>query len=497
MSRVNADSGLGDGQVVPDTHQEGGLVETRSIDYIPRSERHGKAWHLWPIWFCGDAHLTTLAVGVIGVGLGGNLFWSAVAIVLGCLFGGLFMAGHSAQGPQMGMPQLIQSRPQFGYLGALLIYVVAIMVYVGYNAFNQLLSGQTLNELTGMNARVGAFAFTALAMLMAFFGYMSFHKLQRWLSFIIIAALLIFTVGIAFTGDFPIAQLDPTNFSMTPFIAQIGVAAAYQLSWAIYVSDYSRYLPHNINPRASFWWTYTGATIGGSWMMLVGATAAGLVASGSDTNVAQALANAGDSVIPGFGVPLVILTLIGLITSAAQNFYGASLTLLSIADTIRPIRPTLAKRVVSLLVTGGIAMAIAYSASGDFLTEFGSFLAVMLYFLTPWTAINLIDFYVLRHGHYSIREIFKRHGMYGLWNWRGLTAYAIGFVAMIPFFATAWYTGPIADLLGGADLAMIPGLLVSGLVFWLLSRNVDIPAELLQVRAADAGLDEDTPAESA
>ena len=332
-SRVNGDSGV----AVLDTHRPDGVVETRSIDYIPHSERHGKAWHLWPIWFCGDAHLTTLAVGVIGVGLGGNLFWSAVAIVLGCLFGGLFMAGHSAQGPRMGMPQLIQSRPQFGYLGALLIYVVAILVYVGYNAFNQLLSGQTLHEITGMNATVGSFGFTALAMVMAFFGYMSFHKVQRWLSFVILAALLVFTVGIAFRGDFPTAQLDPSNFSWLPFISQIGVAAAYQLSWAIYVSAYSRYLPQNISARAAFWWTYTGATIGGAWMMLVGAVAAGLVVAGSaDTNVAQALVNAGDSVIPGFGAPLVILTLIGLITSAAQNFYGASLTLLSAADTIRP-----------------------------------------------------------------------------------------------------------------------------------------------------------------
>ena len=72
-------------------------LETRSIDYVPLAERHGKAWHLWPIWFCGEAHLTTLAVGIIGVGMGANLFWSAVAIILGCAFGTLFMAGHWKQ----------------------------------------------------------------------------------------------------------------------------------------------------------------------------------------------------------------------------------------------------------------------------------------------------------------------------------------------------------------------------------------------------------------
>ncbi|MBV8404777.1 MAG: hypothetical protein JO203_11340, partial [Gammaproteobacteria bacterium] len=51
----------------------GTFIETRSIDYVPLAERHGKVWHLWPVWFSGDAHLATLAVGVLGITLGGNL----------------------------------------------------------------------------------------------------------------------------------------------------------------------------------------------------------------------------------------------------------------------------------------------------------------------------------------------------------------------------------------------------------------------------------------
>ena len=48
------------------------LIESRSIDYVPLAERHGKVWHLWPVWFSGDAHLATLAVGAIGIALGGT-----------------------------------------------------------------------------------------------------------------------------------------------------------------------------------------------------------------------------------------------------------------------------------------------------------------------------------------------------------------------------------------------------------------------------------------
>ena len=29
-------------------------IETRSIDWVPESERHGKLWHQAPLWFLGN-----------------------------------------------------------------------------------------------------------------------------------------------------------------------------------------------------------------------------------------------------------------------------------------------------------------------------------------------------------------------------------------------------------------------------------------------------------
>jgi nucleobase:cation symporter-1, NCS1 family len=114
----------------------------------------------------------------------------------------------------------------------------------------------------------------------------------------------------------------------------------------------------------------------------------------------------------------------------------------------------------------------------------------LLYLFTPWTAINLVDFYVVRKGHYSIREIFNPAGMYGQWNWRGILAYVIGFVVMIPFFSTP-FEGPVARALGGADIAMLVGLPVSAGVYLLACRSLDREHERRQAAAADAGLDPD------
>ena len=467
----------------------GALIESRSIDYVPLAERHGKVWHLWPVWFSGEAHLATLAVGALGIALGGNLAWTAVAVVIGNLLGTFFMAFHSTQGPQLGLPQMIQSRPQFGYVGALLVWAVALIAYLGYNAFNDVLAVQTLHQLTGSISQTSVTAivlFSLAAVTLAVLGYDQIHIAQRIVAYLMIVILTVFSVGALSAVQFPASEWDWGQFRTGPFLTQLFAAAAYQLSWSMYVSDYSRYLPREVSVRASFWWTYLGAFIGGAWMMLVGTI---VTATAPRANLAAAIEHASDLVFPGFGRVMLIGGMLGLITITSLNFYGASLTLLSVADTVKPLRSTAAKRVASLVLTFVVSTGIAISASGSFITRFEDLLAVLLYLFTPWTAINLIDFYVVRKGHYSIREIFNPHGMYGRWNWRGLTAYAVGFMTMIPFFSSPMYTGPVARALGGADIAMLIGLPVSAAVYLWTCRSLDLAADQQRAAAADAGLE--------
>jgi len=463
-------------------------IEKRSIDYVPIAERHGKVWHLWPVWFSGDAHLATVATGVVGVALGGHLLWMALAVLLGCAFGTFFMAFHSTQGPQLGLPKMIQSRPQFGYVGALLVWGVALIAYIGFNAFNQILAAQTVLSLYSGNSTLIMLVFTVLSVSLAVIGYDLIHLAQRCVAYVLIAALLIFTVAVLARMHIPAQEIALGDFRAVPFLAQFFAAASYQIAWSIYVSDYSRYLPRDVGVGASFWWTYLGAFVGGTWMMLVGTLAAALYPT---LEVATALRTVADSVLPGFGKPLLLCSLLGLVTITSLNYYGASLTLLSVMDSVKPGRPTLAKRLLTLLVSTVVATGIALASSENFVARFGEFLAILLYLFTPWTAINLVDFYYVRKGHYSVREIFNPDGMYGRWCWRGLSAYFIGFIAMIPFFSTDSWKGPVARALGGADIAMLIGLPVSALVYIGACRSLDVVADRRRAHAADLGLDPD------
>src|SRR5262249_9250712 len=102
----------------------------------------------------------------------------------------------------------------------------------------------------------------------------------------------------------------------------------------------------------------------------------------------------------------------------------------------------------------------------------------------------LVDFYFVRHGHYAITSVFDPRGIYGRWSWRGLVAYTVGFAAMIPFFATSFYTGPAAHALGGADLSFAVGLVIAGGLYLVLSRSLDRQAEEQAVAASLAALED-------
>ena len=89
-------------------------VEKHSIDYISIAERHGHVRDQGPFWFTVNFQFMSLSLGFVGPAMGLSLGWTTVAATLGILFGTIFMAFHATQGPVMGLPQMVQSRAQFG-----------------------------------------------------------------------------------------------------------------------------------------------------------------------------------------------------------------------------------------------------------------------------------------------------------------------------------------------------------------------------------------------
>ena len=340
--------------------KSGGL-EVRSIDYVPLDERHGKLWHLGPLWFMSNAQIATLAVGLISITEGGNLIWSLISILLGTLLGTLFMAFHSAQGPQLGLPQMIQSRPQFGYVGALLVWAFAYIQYAGFNVFNSVLAGEAMHQTAHGATKLWVVIVTVVGFVIALVGYDFIHKAEQVLTYAMLVIFGIFTIGMLATLHYPHGSFDLTGFKWTPFLGQFGVVAGYQISWAIYVSDYSRYLPPNVTVRKTFLWTYWGSALGGGWLMVLGALLAAW--AGDKFETISSINAAGDKVFSGFGAIVLILSALGLISVMALNMYGGSLTLISGIDSLHKVKPTLGVRLLTIGLTGLLSVVMGDSVT--------------------------------------------------------------------------------------------------------------------------------------
>lgn len=450
-------------------HDARPMIEVRSIDYVPRHERHGKVWHQGPFWFTGNFVLTTLVTGFTGPALGLGALGSILAILIGVCIGTFFMAFHANQGPRMGLPQMIQSRPQFGVRGAVVPFLAVVFVYIGFNVFNVILATDAINTVLPGARTPWYVLLVGLAVLLAIVGHDLLHAVQRWLTWLMIAvfgALTLFAVT-RLSAD---AALQGSGFSWSAFLVQLSAAAGYQISYSVYVSDYSRYLPEETPAGKVIFWTYLGAGASALWLMSLGAFLASALPAPDAIGSVREL---GNQLHDGFGTLIVLVAVPSLVGIMAVNCYGAMLTGLSALDAFSRVRPTLGVRVAGISVVALVILLVARMIPESYLGSFNTFVLLMLYFLVPWTAVNLVDFYLVRKGRYAIAEIFNPEGVYRGWSRPGLVAYGLGLLAMVPFMSLSFWSGPFATALGGADIAFAIGLPVAGLAYWLQCRHQD------------------------
>jgi nucleobase:cation symporter-1, NCS1 family len=465
-------------------------IETRSIDYVPASERHGRVWQQGPFWFVGNFQFFTLTIGFIGVSLGLSARDTVIAGTLGITFGTLFMAFHATQGPHLGLPQMIQSRGQLGYSGVLLALFGSFVMYMLFNVIDVILLASGLNATFGWDPALVGVVTTVVAAVLAIYGHDVLHRVFRFLFLITLPLYVILSLAV-FSGRAGGSAEPIDEFTWTAFMAMFTVSAAYNITYAPYVSDYSRYLPRSTRTAPIVASVFLGAAGAAIWLIALGAwLASGL----GTTDALVSLRAAGDDVVGGFGSLVAIVSVAAGVAAMGLNAYGAMLSTATALDSVRRIKPTRRLRVVTICILAAIWGIAGIAFGGSAVGAVYNGLIVMLYLLVPWTAINLVDYFLVRRGRYSILDLFDPEGIYGRWGWRGLSAFVIGLVAMAPFYVVPGvYTGPAAELLGGVDISAIVGLAVAGLVYFLFTRALDVSSEQSAIEASERTIAAELP----
>jgi NCS1 family nucleobase:cation symporter-1 len=440
-------------------------VETRHIDVIPPAARHGRPWQQFFFWFGGNVNVFNVILGAITVAIGLTFWQALIAIGTGTLIGALLIALHATQGPRLGVPQSVQSRGQFGFYGAAFMFPAVLVLNVGFIAAELVIQAQSMRGvLPALTIPAWIVILAVPSLVIGVFGYRWIHRVMQATAVIVGVSLAVMLIQGLRHGALPAAETTLAAPHAGLFLAGVALLVIDMLSFGPFVSDYTRYLPARTSGTRLFWAIYAGNVTATFISCAIGAYLAALLPSLDPVTAIGRVS----------GKWALAVMALSLVNANTFNAYTGSFQVISFASMWRRFRT---ESVTVRLVPFGCAMAagvvIAVLGYQNFVTNLSNFLDVLLVLFIPWSAVNIIDFFAIRHGRYDVAAFFDPGGgPYGKVAWRGLAAYVAGLAAEWPFISQPGYTGPLVPRLGGADISWLIGWIVSAAVYLALASRV-------------------------
>lgn len=385
-------------------------------------------------------------VGVLLVTLGLGFREGVLAILLGNLIGAVPVALAATIGPVTGLPQMEASRRVLGQRGIRLPSFLNWMYCVGWDAVNNVPAAAALVALVALAGASPPFwlalgVLASIQMAASIYGHHMVQALQKYLGGLLLAAFIVIGLLGARDAGLPHAA-HPA--SLPTFLLATAILASFNLSWASYSSDYTRYLPADTSPRRIAWMALAGLLLSTVPFQLLGLiTAAGAGEATPGAVIAHLQHQAG---LLG---PMVLAAIaLSSITGNSFNDNTASYSLISAGIRV--------PRVLAAIVTATLGYVIAVFGAGRYAELYTSYLVVTLYWIAPWIGIVLADWYLIGNRP---REVPPG------WT-RAATIFVVTAVLTIALFSVSdLYTGPVARWLGGADIGYYVGFFGAGLLY--------------------------------
>ncbi len=445
-------------------------LEQRGIELIPDADRRMRPSGLFWMWAGAIWNVEFLVYGALIVSFGLS-FWQAVLAILVGNTVYAFLGWASLPGPSTGTTAFMVSRAPFGRNGNRAPSLFNWITQVGFEIEGIVIIVLIIEAMfhregtiLGTGAKVVVIiAAVAVQFVVPFLGHATITRVLRYLSFIFIVVFAILAALVI-----PHAHLSSLHGVHTSWwlwtTGLVLIVSAGGLGWTENAADYSRYLPRD-TPRAKTFWAATlGGAIPSILLELLGATA--YLVSPQVTSAVGVPA----SFASWFFWPFLILALPQLFAINSIDMYSSGVTLQAIGIPLKRWGCVL----IDTVISGAVTALVIFK--GNFYTDLSGFLDYIVVWLGPWFGIFLVD-YVLRRGRYDVTSLAdKRGGLYwrdGGFNWKALVALALGMFAAMMWIDAAFYvpsyTGPLSNATHGADFSWLFGLIVSGVVYWVLS----------------------------
>jgi purine-cytosine permease-like protein len=411
------------------------------------------------------------AIAVVFLGLS---FAQAVLVVLLGNLAYVLTGLASVQGPRAGTTTFTISRAPFGPLGNKLPSFFNWITQVGFEiegiafiVFAAVVLAGRAGFSPGTPAKV-AFVVLAVAIqaVLPTLGHAAMLTALRWLAIPFVALFAIMAVLAAGKANLHAAAHGASWGMLTVFLAL--VISAGGLGWTENANDYSRYLPARTPSKGIVVAVILGTAIPSALLEMLGAAAGTAVPAAADSPT---------GVVSGFQswfvVPFLVFAILQLFAINTLDLYSSGVTLQSIVPRLHRLHCV----AIDTVVCGGIALYAVLSQS--FFGLLTGFLLYIIVWLAPWCAIYLVDSWLRRNRYDHAALLTERGGLYfrsGGVHWPAIAAQVAGGVA-----AYLWLNassggvlasiGPLSRLTSGSDFSVFTGLLVGGLVYYVLASG--------------------------
>ncbi|HEV8022026.1 MAG TPA: cytosine permease [Candidatus Lustribacter sp.] len=394
----------------------------------------------------------TWVLGALLVGIGLDFRTGLLAILIGNVLGALPVGLNATIGPRTGLTQIETSRFSFGRFGTRVPSALNWLCAVGWDAVNNVPSVLALVALAAMFGLhvqfwIGLSVLVMVQMAASVYGHHVVQLVAKYLSYVLIVVFAITGVVAVLKGG----SLATVHGAIRPatFVLGVSIIAGFDIGFAPYTSDYTRYLPRTTKPLTVFWLAFCGIAVSSTVIEIFGLLTASRL---SDLSPAGVIAGIGTLTGPFAPVALIAIA-VSAISINSINDNTASYSLISTGIRI--------PRYTAAIVTSACGFALAAAGAGKFAELFSNYLLLLLYWIAPWAGIVLTDRWLFGRNERPVRD----------WG-AGATIFAIVTPLTIALFSsTEIYTGPLAKLLGGADIGFFVGFFVASLCYALVERR--------------------------
>ena len=441
----------------------------------PLDQRVGRTSRLFWLWFAANSSVLSLAFGGALFSLGMSLRQAVVATFIGVAISFLPLGLGTLAGKWSGQPVMVVSRATFGHLGNIMPASIALLSRLFWGAvLLWMIAATTARILVGAKlagpftelqvmVMVMAVGFL-LALVVAYFGYALFARIQFVVG-ILSAALVASFVVITWPAVDLATALTVRDGPVTLVVTGVVLVFSFVgLVWANSSGDLARYQRPSSSGGASMLWASFGMTAPA--FLLIGY---GAVLAASSAAIAKGLGTSPIDTIAGllpswYPVPLIAAAALSLLSGVILSIYSGGFALGAMGLRVTRSGATV---IVGVLVFA-IAIALGFTVS-NVVMVFRDFATTLAVPVAAWAGIFSSEM-ILRRRRFDTRSLLARGGIYRDVNWPNLAmlvvASAIGFgFTSATLMGLRWegylFTAvgvSVSSPLGGTDLGVLVSL---------------------------------------